>query len=445
MKNNILQKSIPNGWQEVKVGEVFDFLGTYAISRDNLANGILNGEAIGNIHYGDIHARYMASSIDLDKIAIPQARDKKFSPEKKDFLVDGDLVMADVSEDYEGIGKAISVHGIGDKKVVGGLHTFVLRDRKGKTDEHYRQYIFKNQDIRSVLKKIANGISVYGVSKSGLSKITLNLPSIKEQKRIVAVLETWDQVIEKLAEKIEVKKNIKKALLQQLLSEKKRFQGFSDNWKRVNLGNLLNERKERDVESKNLPLFSLTIENGVCPKSDRYDRSFLVKSDGKVYKKTCKNDIVYNPANLRFGAIAQNKNDKPVLLSPIYQVLYLKNEKENNVDFIGHLLTWDRQVRKMSAYAEGTLIERMEVKIGSFKTISIEIPSFEEQVAIANILTTADKDIVLLEKKLASIKEQKKFLLNNLITGQIRVPACVTAGMSDKKTSGKKANDRQKQ
>ena len=127
--------------------------------------------------------------------------------------------------------------------------------------------------------------------------------------------------------------------MQQLLSEKKRFQGFSDNWKRVNLGNLLNERKERDVESKNLPLFSLTIENGVCPKSDRYDRSFLVKSDGKVYKKTCKNDIVYNPANLRFGAIAQNKNDKPVLLSPIYQVLYLKNEKENNVDFIGHLLT----------------------------------------------------------------------------------------------------------
>ena len=84
-----------------------------------------------------------------------------------------------------------------------------------------------------------------------------------------------DQVIEKLAEKIEVKKNIKKALLQQLLSEKKRFQGFSDNWKRVNLGNLLNERKERDVESKNLPLFSLTIENGVCPKSDRYDRSFF--------------------------------------------------------------------------------------------------------------------------------------------------------------------------
>ena len=52
----------------------------------------LNGEAIGNIHYGDIHARYMASSIDLDKIANPQARDKKFSPEKKDFLVDGDLL-----------------------------------------------------------------------------------------------------------------------------------------------------------------------------------------------------------------------------------------------------------------------------------------------------------------------------------------------------------------
>ena len=98
----------------------------------------------------------------------------------------------------------------------------------------------------------------------------------------------------------------------------------------------------------------------------------------------------------------------------------------------------------MSAYAEGTLIERMEVKIDSFKMISIKIPSFEKQKAIANILTAANKEIEALEKKLSILKEQKKFLLNNLITGQIRVPECVTAGMSDKKTSDKKANDRQK-
>jgi type I restriction enzyme S subunit len=218
--------------------------------------------------------------------------------------------------------------------------------------------------------------------------------------------------------------------MQGLLTGKVRLPGFADRWKIVNLGDLLKERNERDVESEKLLLYSLTIENGVCPKGERYDRSFLVKSDSKVYKKTYKNDIVYNPANLRYGAIAHNKNENPVLLSPIYQVLFVKNEKETNIDFIGQLLTWERQIRKMSAYAEGTLIERMEVKIDSFKTIQIDIPDKKEQDAIANILNTASKEIVLLEEKLSFIQEQKRYLLNNLITGTIRTPETLSTKLT---------------
>lgn len=260
------------------------------------------------------------------------------------------------------------------------------------------------------------------ITRSDVCNFLILLPPLDEQKRIINIINAWDTSVNNLKKKIEIKKSIKSGLMQNLLTGKVRLPGFSGKWKNVNLGNILQERKERDIESEDLLLFSLTIENGVCPKSERYDRSFLVKSDEKNYKKTCKNDIVYNPANLRFGAIAQNKNDKPVLLSPIYQVLYLKNEKENDIHFIGHLLTWDRQIRKMSAYAEGTLIERMEVKIDSFKLISISVPSFEEQRAIANVLTIADEEIKALEEKLTILKDQKKYLLNNLITGQIRTP-----------------------
>ncbi len=429
MKTN-QTKNIQKDWKQLPVGEVFTFVKSYAYSRDNLTNGLISKDAIGNIHYGDIHSTYNSPNIDVSKIEIPLIKDRDFNPDKNTLLKDGDLVMSDASEDYEGIGVTVSIHGIGNKKVVGGLHTFVLRDEKGLTNEYYRQYIFRNPEIRNTMQKIANGVSVYGISKTTVSKIKLPLPPLSEQNRIVSVLETWDKTIEKLSKKIEVKKQLKISLMQGLLTGKVRLPGFVEKWKTISLGDVLKERNERDVESDKLLLYSLTIEDGVCPKGERYDRSFLVKSDSKVYKKTYKNDIVYNPANLRYGAIAHNKNENPVLLSPIYQVLFIKNEKETNIDFIGQLLTWERQIRKMSAYAEGTLIERMEVKIDSFKTIQIDIPNKKEQDAIASVLNTANKEITLLEEKLLFIQEQKRYLLNNLITGTIRTPETLSTKLT---------------
>ncbi len=238
MKKNNPQKNIPEGWQKTEVGNIFSFLRTYAISRENLISGTDNTSGIGNIHYGDIHATYKASSIDLENVSVPLVKDKTFLPKKEDFLRDGDLVMADVSEDYEGIGTTVSVHGLENKKVVGGLHTFVLRDTKKKTEERYRQYIFCNPEVRNKLKKIANGVSVYGVSKTNLAKLVLSLPPIEEQKSIVVVLESWDKMINKLAKKIKIKKNIKKGLMQNLLTGKVRLAGFDEKWQTVKLNEL---------------------------------------------------------------------------------------------------------------------------------------------------------------------------------------------------------------
>lgn len=420
MKTNQTQVQVPKGWCEHKAGDVFSYVRTYAFSRDALSeNQTLDG--IQNVHYGDIHSTFFASSIDLEKVQLPTIKDGTFVPKKEDLLRDGDLIMVDASEDYAGVGVTVSVHGVGDSKVVGGLHTFVLRDTSGTTDERYRQYIFRNPDIRRKMQKVANGVSVYGVSKTEVAKLVLSLPPLPEQKRIVKVLETWDRAIELTERKIALKREVKKGLMQRLLTGKVRLPGFSGEWKVAKLRDIYAERKQKCKETPGLKLYSLTIEDGVCPKSERYDRSFLVKGE-KEYKRTQEYDLVYNPANLRFGAIAQNKNVEPVLLSPIYQVLYVKDTKKYNADFLGHLLTWERQVRKMSTYAEGTLIERMEVKIESFKQIVVDVPKKEEQDKIASVFNDAGIEIKLLEEKLTLLKDQKKYLLNNLVTGAIRTP-----------------------
>ena len=90
---------------------------------------------------------------------------------------------------------------------------------------------------------------------------------------------------------------------------KLRFKGFEDEWKSEVLGRFIKERVEKTESNGEYPLYSLTIEEGVVPKSERYEREFLVKKDGN-FKVVYKNDFVYNPMNLRFGALAVYEKER---------------------------------------------------------------------------------------------------------------------------------------
>jgi type I restriction enzyme S subunit len=417
MKTKKLQKNIPDRWKKIRVDEIFDFLRTHAISRDNLINGTSNGSGIGNVHYGDIHATYRSSSINLNQISVPLVKDSTFSPNTEDLLKDGDLIMADVSEDYEGIGTTVSIHGIEDKKIVGGLHTFVLRDVKKKTDERYRQYIFQNPDIRKKLKKIANGVSVYGISKSNLSKLILHIPSLSEQKRIVSVLETWDEVIEKLGRKIEAKKKVKKGLMQGLLTGKVRLSGFTDEWKSLTLGSIGqivtgNTPSKRVSEyygneflwATALDFKGVYIKNTEIKLSDSGRAVSRVVPIGSV--------LVTCIASIGKNAIAK----KPMSFNQ--QINAIIPNKKHNSEFIYYLI--ENSFHKLKEVSGGGALAM--ISKGVFEKIRLVFPGQKEQIAIANILTTADNEIEALQKKLSILKDQKKYLLNNLITGTIRTP-----------------------
>ena len=414
MKNNQSQKNIPNRWSEISVGNVFTFIKSYAFSRDNLSNGIVSDQNIGNIHYGDIHSTFTSSKIDLNNITIPIVKDSIFEPKEEDLLKDGDLIMADASEDYEGVGVTVLVYGLKNKKVVGGLHTFVLRDSNGQTSEFYRQYIFRNPVIRNKLQKVANGVSVYGISKTAVSKIKLSIPPLPEQNRIVAVLEVWDRAIEKLGEKIEIKKNIKKGIASQIMNcelliingkkiyaPKLRLPGFSGEWENVKLGDM-SIIKRGDMITKKV------ITNGIVPviaggqqpayyhnKSNRDGLTITVSGSGAYAGYV---DFYNYPIFVSDGMSIQEKN---LDINFIYYFLKLKQ------DYIYSLQTGGAQPH---------------IYPKDLQKLKLNIPkSKEEQTAIAQIFTTADLEIETLEKKKKIIEDQKKFLLNNLVTGNIIV------------------------
>lgn len=190
-------------------------------------------------------------------------------------------------------------------------------------------------------------------------------------------------------------------------------------WKNVKFSDIFSESIEYVNNLENIPLYSLTIENGVTPKTERYERSFLVKKDENNYKLVRPNDFVYNPMNLRFGALAKSKEKFNVVVSSYYNVFSV-NEKYNS-DFMEYYLKSERMLYLYNSIATGSLKEKQRVHYSQFIELNLPIPSRKEQDGIANVLGKWNKAIILKEKLLKEKQKQKKGLMERLLTGKIRL------------------------
>ncbi|MGU7971300.1 restriction endonuclease subunit S [Streptococcus suis] len=190
-----------------------------------------------------------------------------------------------------------------------------------------------------------------------------------------------------------------------------RFPGFTDTWKQRKLGEVLKERNESRSPSADVPLVSFTVENGVTPKTERYNREFLVRDENKKYKFTQLDDIVYNPANLKFGAIARNKYGAAVF-SPIYVTYGVLSEAHPL--FVELIVTSTNFIQRALRYQEGTVYERMAVKSFDLLRSEILLPTLPEQEAIGSFFSDLDQLITLHQRKLDDVKELKKALLQKM-------------------------------
>lgn len=250
-----------------------------------------------------------------------------------------------------------------------------------------------------------------------MSEIPFFIPLLKEQIKIAEILSEFDTAINLMSNLISQKTKFKKALMQNLLTAKIRFPNFKDKWQVVRLGEILKERKTYKEKGLNLEHVSLT-KDGIIPKSKRYERDFLVKDENKKYKITKLNDICYNPANLKFGVICKNNYGNGIF-SPIY--VTFECNKNFDIDFISYYVTQNDFIQKVRKFEEGTVYERMAVSPKDFLSFKIKLPNLDEQKKIAEILSSVDDEIEILNKKLENLKDLKKGVMQNLLTGKVRV------------------------
>ena len=214
--------SFSNEWESYKLCDILTFYSTNSFSREKLN---YESGSVKNIHYGDIHTKFPTIlSISGNKDVPFINNDIDLSKYKDDqYLQEGDLIIADASEDYADIGKAIEVKDINDEKVLAGLHTILARDEKNITINGFKGYLFLTEDLKTDIKRIANGISVLGISKNNLSKLNVNIPNKNEQHKIVDFISSIDKKIELLEDKHTNYQNFKRYLMQQIFAQKLRL------------------------------------------------------------------------------------------------------------------------------------------------------------------------------------------------------------------------------
>ena len=239
-----------------------------------------------------------------------------------------------------------------------------------------------------------------------------------EQQKIADCLSSLDELIVAQARKVDALKTHKKGLMQQLFPRegetqpRLRFPEFRDAgaWSKRKLSNFLTERSQ--FPENKVPLYSLTIEDGVTPKTERYERAFLVNDEAEAYKLVLPNDFAFNPMNLRFGAIGRHSGTEAVAVSKYYNIFYCDNSVDSR--FCDIYFRSDAMVRFYDTMAIGSLIEKRRVHFSDFLKFNIRFPSSLEQQRIADCIASLDTLITATIQELEALKIHKKGLMQQL-------------------------------
>jgi type I restriction enzyme S subunit len=248
-----------------------------------------------------------------------------------------------------------------------------------------------------------------------LQSVPIRVPkNLAEQQKIVAILSTWDRTIELTEKLIAAKQKRKQALMQQLFTGKARLPGFGKSkWKQCYLDDVATDSTQRNgIPPDHRTVYSVTNSVGMVPM----DEGTIGESIDR-YKTVSRFDFAYNPMRINVGSIAMWDADEEVLVSPDYVVFRCGPKLDP------HFLNQFRRTHYWRHFVNraGGGSVRVRIYFSDLGGMKLNLPTIEEQQAIAEVLTTQDSEIRLLIRRLETLKRQKKGLMQKLLTGKIRV------------------------
>jgi type I restriction enzyme S subunit len=401
-------------WGVERMDELYSFMRNNALSRDQLN---YEGGRAKNVHYGDIHTKF-SSLFDITKEHVPYVNDTEELPDTDsgEYCVEGDLILADASEDTNDVGKCIEVILLADQLLLAGQHTILARRKNDTLIIGLGGHLFQSARVRAQVQREAQGTKVYAISPTRLAGIEIAFPRNKsEQRKIAQCLSSLYEVIFAQGRKVEGLKAYKRGLMQQLFpregetTPRLRFPKFRDGpaWKEVKAGTLFSNRTERGDDS--LPIYSVTMKDGLV-KRTALDRRIDDLAEATGNKRAYQNDIAYNMMRMWQGACGIASED--CMVSPAYVVL--APQSGVNSPFYGYLFKLPQMLKLFTSHSRGLTEDRLRLYYQDFSDIPIPQPDVREQEQIANSLIALDGRIAAETLKMEALKAHKKGLMEQL-------------------------------
>ncbi|MFW6029358.1 MAG: restriction endonuclease subunit S, partial [Halanaerobiales bacterium] len=304
---------------------------------------------------------------------------------------------------------------------------FAILKCKRKEDIHLLYYNLFSYNIEKQINRLLVGSNYPAINIKDVGNLKIPYSANKmETKSIGKILATWDKSIQLKEKLIEQKKQQQKGLMQNLLTGKVRLPGFTDKWKELRLGSLIKSKTEKTTINNQHRILSCT-KDGLILQEEHFKKQ-IASSNNVGYKIIKKNELVFSPMNLWLGGIDISDFDVGIV-SPAYKVYKIDYEKINK-NFIKVLLKSDYMIQRYKAISKrGASVVRRNLSVDDFEALKIKVPNNSEEInLIGSILYQSSKEINLLEKELELIKQQKKGLMQLLLTGIVRVTDLIEGG-----------------
>ncbi|MBS4696717.1 restriction endonuclease subunit S [Aeromonas allosaccharophila] len=282
--------------------------------------------------------------------------------------------------------------------------------------DYYYQFLISQYDN---IREMANSGGQENLSSGIVKSIKVPVPPLPEQKKIAQILSTWDRAISTTEQLLANSQQQKKALMQQLLTGKKRLLDnngvrFSRKWESYLLGDWLQEFTKKSVNNDQYEVLT-SSRSGLVKQSEYFADSRIAQRDNVGFNIIPPGYITYRSRS-DDSLFFFNRNDFPFtgIISTYYPVF---NFPDGDTNFFLNLL--NRNAAFFSGYSVGT--SQKVLSLNALKSVKINLPESEEQQKIAAVLFTADKEITILQQQLDALKQEKKALMQQLLTGKRRV------------------------
>lgn len=401
--NRVRDSIIPSDWKQYCLGELGKNKNGLNFHREDkgIKIRILGVRDFGNLSVlRDLNA--------LSEISM------RFMPDDELLLKNGDIVFVQSNGSKELVGRNLLVYPQNEKVSFSG---FCIRFRLSSdkiTTAEYINLLLDNGVLKQKLQSENQGSNISNLNQSIIDNLQISIPCKGEQQKIATILTTQDRVIELKEKQLAGKQRQKKYLMQQLLTGKKRLPGFYGAWSFPKAKELFQSVSDKD-HNGDLAVLSSTQDRGIVPRDEvdvdiKYDACSLVN-----YKKVSKGNFVISLRSFQGGIEYSTYTG---LVSPAYTVL--SSRKEISDGYYKQFFKSTDYINRLNVAVYG-IRDGKQISYEDFGRLRIPNPPIKEQDAIAEVLSTADHEIDLLQQDIEQEKQKKKALMQLLLTGIVRV------------------------